>query len=183
MKMLDELIDRCDVYLRAPDTCNSDYLIQLFADTCIMCSRVLEEKTGYVMKEQAIMAGIGYADVRTLRKALESCREQYEHEMAVSGASAPDIRATAYAEAAASVDFSVSQTISTVWDVPEEALSSDKKAEISKLLKELEAEKEPTRLAKAAKAAADFVFDKAIEAAPAVLPCIAQAIRSALPIP
>ena len=183
MKMLDELIDRCDVYLRAPDTCNSDYLIQLFADTCIMCSRVLEEKTGYVMKEQAIMAGIGYADVRTLRKALESCREQYEHEMAVSGAGAPDIRATAYAEAAASVDFSVSQTISTVWDVPEEALSSDKKAEISKLLKELEAEKEPTRLAKAAKAAADFVFDKAIEAAPAVFPCIAQAIRSALPIP
>lgn len=183
MKMLDDLIGRCDAYLKNPNTCDSDYLIQLFADTCIMCSRVLEEKTGYVMKEQAIMAGIGYADVRTLRKALESCREQYEHEMAVSGASAPDIRATAYAEAAASVDFSVSQTISTVWDVPEEALSSDKKAEISKLLKELEAEKEPTRLAKAAKAAADFVFDKAIEAAPAVLPCIAQAIRSALPIP
>lgn len=183
MKMLDDLIGRCDAYLKNPNTCDSDYLIQLFADTCIMCSRVLEEKTGYVIKEQAIMAGIGYADVRTLRKALESCREQYEHEMAVSGASAPDIRATAYAEAAASVDFSVSQTISTVWDVPEEALSSDKKAEISKLLKELEAEKEPTRLAKAAKAAADFVFDKAIEAAPAVLPCIAQAIRSALPIP
>lgn len=183
MKMLDDLIGRCDVYLRDPNNCDSDYLIQLFADTCIMCSRVLEEKTGYVIKEQAVMAGITYADVRTLRKALESCREQYEHEMAVSGAGALDIRATAYAEAAASVDFSVSQTISTVWDVPEEALSSDKKAEISKLLKELEAEKEPTRLAKAAKAAADFVFDKAIEAAPAVLPCIAQAIRSALPIP
>ena len=44
-----------------PNTCDSDYLIQLFADTCIMCSRVLEEKTGYVKKEQAIKAGIGYA--------------------------------------------------------------------------------------------------------------------------
>lgn len=128
------------------------------------------------------MAGITYADVRTLRKALESCREQYEHEMAVSGAGATKIRAIAHAEAAASIDFSVSQTISMVWDVPEEALSSETKAEISKLLKELEAEKEPSRLAKAAKAAADFVFDKAIEAAPAVLPCIAQAIRAALPI-
>lgn len=182
MKMLDDLIDRCDVYLRDLNTCDSNYLIQLFADTCIMCSKVLEEKTGYVIKEQAIMAGITYADVRTLRKALESCREQYEHELAVSGASAAKVRAIAHAEAAASVDFSVSQTISMVWDVPEEALSSGMKAEISKLLKELEAEKEPSRLAKAAKAAADFVFDKAIEAAPAVLPCIAQAIRAALPI-
>lgn len=181
MKMLDDLIDRCDVYLRDPNTCDSNYLIQLFADTCIMCSKVLEEKTGYVIKEQAIMAGITYADVRTLRKALESCREQYEHELAVSGAGAAKVRATAHAEAAASIDFSVSQTISMVWDVPEEALSSETKAEISKLLKELEAEKEPSRLAKSAKAATDFVFDKAIEAAPAVLPCIAQAIRSVLP--
>ena len=183
MKMLDDLIDRCDVYLKDPNTCDSDYLIQLVADTCIMCSRVLEEKTGYVIKEQAIMAGIKYADVRTLRKALESCREQYEHEMAVSGAGAAKVRATAHAEAAASVDFSVSQTISMVWDIPEKALSNDEKAKISKLLKELEAEKEPSRLKKAAKAATDFVFDKSIEAAPAVLTCIAQAIRSALPIP
>lgn len=183
MKMLDDLIGRCDAYLNNPSTCDSDCLIQLFADTCIMCSKVLEEKTGYVIKEQAIMAGITYADVRTLRKALESCREQYEHEMAVSGAGAAKVRASAHAEAAASVDFSVSQTISMVWDVPEEALSSEMKAEISKLLKELEAEKEPSRVAKAAKAAIDFVFDRAIEAAPAVLPCIAQAIRSALPIP
>lgn len=132
MKMLDDLIGRCDAYLKNPNTCDSDYLIQLFADTCIICSRVLEEKTGYVMKEQAIMAGIGYADVRTLRKALESCREQYEHEMAVSGAAAAKDLALAHSEAAASVDFSVSQTISMVWDVPEETLSSEMKAEISK---------------------------------------------------
>ena len=151
MKMLDDLIDRCDVYLRDPNTCDSNYLIQLFADTCIMCSKVLEEKTGYVIKEQAIMAGITYADVRTLRKALESCREQYEHELAVSGAGAAKVRATAHAEAAASIDFSVSQTISMVWDVPEEALSSGMKAEISKLLKELEAEKETSYMKSRAK--------------------------------
>ena len=151
MKMLDDLIGRCDAYLKNPNTCDSDYLIQLFADTCIMCSRVLEEKTGYVMKEQAIMAGIGYADVRTLRKALESCREQYEHEMAVSGAAAAKVLALANSEAAASVDFSVSQTISMVWDVPEETLSSEMKAEISKLLKELEAEKETSYMKSRAK--------------------------------
>ena len=37
MKMLDDLIGRFYAYLKNPNTCDSDYLIQLFADTCIMC--------------------------------------------------------------------------------------------------------------------------------------------------
>lgn len=180
MEMLDSLIVRCDEYLRSPSSYTQDDLVALVGDAFTMCLKVLRDKTGFTFNQAKLRTGIKYADIRSLRNALESCRQQFDHELAVSGASASSMSAVANAKVDIKAEISVSQSISTVWEIPNRLLSVDEKKELTDIVAEMEEEKEPSKLAKIAKAAVDYVLDKSIEAAPKVIPAIAQALQAAL---
>lgn len=180
MEMLDSLIVRCDEYLKSPSSYTQDDLVALVGDAFTMCLKILKDKTGFTFNHAKLRTGIEYADIRSLRNALESCRQQFDHELVVSGASASSISAVANAKADIRAEISVSQSISTVWEIPNRLLSVDEKKELTDIVAEMEEEKEPSKLAKIAKAAVDYVLDKSIEAAPKVIPAIAQALQAAL---
>lgn len=75
----------------------------------------------------------------------------------------------------------LNQTISQAWALPDSVLTSDEKMELTKLLNELEESKGEgkSKVKKAAKAVGNWLFDKAIEAVPTVMPFVAQSIQTA----
>ncbi|MEG0647951.1 MAG: hypothetical protein RR471_12370, partial [Bacteroides sp.] len=90
------------------------------------------------------------------------------------------INASASATAVAVVD--VSQTMSLMWSLPDSALSAERKAELAKLLTDLEDSKKKgaSKVKEAAKVVGDWLFSKGIEAIPAVMPFVSQAIQDVL---
>ncbi|MCB7085755.1 hypothetical protein [Gordonibacter urolithinfaciens] len=91
-----------------------------------------------------------------------------------------NITTNATANASANATVTVSQTISQVWELPDSVLTNDEKIELTKLLNDLDkvSNDDPSKVKKAAKAVGDWLFDKAIEAVPAVMPFVMQAIQS-----
>ena len=92
-----------------------------------------------------------------------------------SNASSVDISTVSMSSAEASSRLSLSQTIAAVWSLPDAAISDEQRAELSKLLSELEKQK----VLEVAKRIGNFLFDKCIEAVPSVMPAVIQAIQQA----
>ena len=83
------------------------------------------------------------------------------------------------ANASASIDATFSITMSQMWALPSETLSSEQKQELAKMLQEVEDSKgDDGKLKEAGKAVADWLFDHAVKAIPTVMPYITQAIGS-----
>ena len=98
-----------------------------------------------------------------------------------SNASSVDISTVSMSSAEASSSLSLSQTIAAVWSLPDAAISDEQRAELSKLLSELEKSegKGKQKVLEAAKRIGNFLFDKCIEAVPSVMPALIQAIQQA----
>lgn len=78
------------------------------------------------------------------------------------------------------IDFTA--TMSQMWAIPDSIMTSDKKAELAELLTDLENSKDKgsSKVKSAARAVGNWVFDKAIEAAPTILPFVSQAIKNVI---
>ena len=98
-----------------------------------------------------------------------------------SNASSVDISTVSMSSAEASSRHSLSQTIAAVWSLPDAAISDEQRAELSKLLSELEKSegKGKQKVLEVAKRIGNFLFDKCIEAVPSVMPAVIQAIQQA----
>ncbi|MDY3982209.1 hypothetical protein ACTQZK_06550 [Paraeggerthella sp. LCP19S3_G8] len=80
-----------------------------------------------------------------------------------------------------SVAVDLNVAMSQMWALPDSVMTSDEKMELAKLLNELEESKGEgkEKVKKAAKAVGNWLFDKAIEAVPTVMPFVAQSIQTA----
>ena len=99
-----------------------------------------------------------------------------------SNSSSVDISTVSMSSAEASSRLSLDQTIAAVWSLPDTAISDEQRAELSKLLSELERSdgKGKQKVLEAARRIGDFLFDKCIEAVPSIMPAVVQAIQQAL---
>ena len=113
MQMLDDLIDDFDKFLASPDDFGDDFKIELVARYYVAFSKLVKEKTGFTINQQAMNRdGIEYADIRSIRTALASCQAQIAHELAVSSAASSSV--IAHAASNASVSLSISQAVGVV---------------------------------------------------------------------
>lgn len=90
------------------------------------------------------------------------------------------VNAQASAMASATAEATLSATMAQVWQMPDELLTADQKQELGQLLKELDDAGDESKLKKAGRAVCDWVFDRCIEAAPKVMPFVAQAVQNGL---
>lgn len=120
-------------------------------------------------------------DFTLMRSWLRSIKERRDHEVAIATAQSGvlSIEQTASATAVATVEMSLSQTMSHMWSLPDSVLNTDDKKELSNLLTELESSRgdDKSKALRAAKAVGTWLFDKGAEAIPTVMPFVVQVVR------
>ncbi|MEE0706955.1 MAG: hypothetical protein UCH28_11330 [Adlercreutzia sp.] len=123
-------------------------------------------------------------DIPAIKEKLKAYRDSLVREAnrAPSHSIYNSASAESSAAASANVSVSITSTVEAVDDLPSSALSDDEKDELVRLLHELDRNKRKggEKLKEAAKAVADYAFDKCLQAVPTVMPYVAQAIRSAI---
>lgn len=89
------------------------------------------------------------------------------------------INNTASAQASASIESTFNNTMSQMWALPDEILNGEQKQELAKLIQDVENNKsDESKLKKAGKAVADWLFDQGTKALPTVMPYIVQTVQN-----
>lgn len=173
MSNLDDMIARCDALL---DAFIRDDAMRLVGDYALCYMKQVEELTGISIKPCDPKL-LDERTIRSIKSLLVALRESREHELELAKASGDSIvaEATAYASA----DISLSQTISSIWQIPDSVISSDDKAELTSLINDMDKSRAKGKdmVIRAGRAVADWLFDKGIEAIPTVMPLVVQTIQ------
>lgn len=76
------------------------------------------------------------------------------------------------------IEASFTNTMSQMWALPDDVLTTDQKQELARLLQAVEdSGKDEGKLRKAGKAVVDWAFDNAMKAIPTVMPYVTQAVQ------
>ena len=178
MGLLEEMIARADSVLEnggpleAQNLLIGDYIIGYQKQT-----RDFSYASVDLSKLDPSMIDLG--SVRSIRTLLVALKEKRDHELAVAGASSPKV--SAVAQASASIEVSFDNTMSQMWGLSDDVLDGAQKQELAKLLQGIEdAKGSESKLKKAGKAVADWLFDNAVKAVPTVMPYVVQTIQGIL---
>lgn len=183
MGPLEELIERCDRALESKEDYPKSREVRaerkrILEDYTNCYARVIYEQTHSLVRVDK-SKHVGLRDLRDIRNLLRAYQERLEHEVAVSGASGTSVSAVAMASA--SIEATFDNTMSQMWGLPDDVLDSTQKQELAKLLQGIEdAKGSESKLKKAGKAVADWLFDNAVKAVPTVMPYVVQTIQGTL---
>ncbi|THG38188.1 hypothetical protein [Adlercreutzia caecimuris] len=167
-------------------------------DLILKCDRAFSEDDQSMMREICTQYMFGYDKqvtaltswsydemseeikerLKEIRSGLAALQEKRDYDLALAKASSSSVSTTANATASVSVKASFSNTMSQLWQIPDEDLEIQKKDELGKKLQDIEAKKkDATKLVEACKALADWMFDNAIKAIPTVMPYLTQTVQ------
>lgn len=119
-------------------------------------------------------------DIPMIKAKLMAYRDSVIQKQNKAAAQVLNVSASSASTSSANVEMTLSQAMSAVWSIPDSDMSEHDKAVLAKLLSELEeSKKEGGKVKEAAKAVGNWLFDKAIESAPKIMPYVMQAIQSA----
>lgn len=167
-------------------------------DLIMKCEKAISDKDHSVMPEICMQYTFGYDTqvaaltnwsydemskrmderIKQIHSGLTSLKEKRDFDLALANASSSRVSSTANASALSSIEMTLNNTVSQLWQIPDEDLGIDQKRELEGLLQDIEASKEDaTALSRAGKAIANWLFDNAIKAIPTVMPYLTQTIQ------
>lgn len=187
MSQLDDLIARCEdsiktgeKYAKDPEERKERKDIYRVYRDCY-AREVYELTSNYV--DADTMNQITLDIIDTVYRQLNALKEKREHELAVAQANAGHFNVSSVSEASAmaSASATFNNTMSQMWALPVDMLSSEQKQELAKLIQNVEdAKGNESKLKKAGKALANWLFDQGIKAIPTVMPYLTQVVQGAV---
>lgn len=184
MGQLESLIKRCDVAIFENDKEKCSSIVHEYL---LAYQKQVDEIIGSEPRRTVLVDAFINDDPEDLLDSvldisivLGALKERRDYDLAIASAGASLTSMSVSQTVTTTVSFS--QTMSTLWSIPDEVIDPQKKEELGGLLKQLEESKPEGnhKVLEAAKAVGSWLFDQAVKAVPMVMPYVAETIKGIL---